>query len=63
MEKKKLIFFASYSLHKDFIEKYDIKNAKIFFDIKFYDLNKILKKNEANKNFNLENNLHDLKKL
>ena len=61
--KKKLILFLPYSLGKDFIKKYDIKNAKKFFNIKFFDLNKILKKNHYDKNFDLENNLYDLKRL
>lgn len=61
--KKKLILFLPYSLGKDFIKKYDVKNAKKFFNIKFFDLNKILKKNHYDKNFDLENNLYDLRRL
>ena len=61
-EKRKLIFFLPYSLDKDFIKKYDIKNARKFFDIKFFDLKSISQKNKK-KNFDLEKNLNNLKKL
>ena len=46
--KKKAIFFVPYSLDKDFIKKYDIKNAKKVFNIKFFNLKKINQKYKKN---------------
>lgn len=62
MVKKKIILFLPYSLDKDFIKKYDIQNAKKFFNIEFFDLKRIIKKKE-NKQFKLESELNELKKL
>ncbi len=61
--KKKVIIFFSYSIDEAFKRKYDIKNAKNFFDIKFFDLSRIYKKYNNVKNYNPENHLISLKKL
>jgi hypothetical protein len=63
MLKKKVIFFLPYSLDKEFIKKFDIKNAKKFFNIKFFYLEKISQKYKKDSNFDLEKDLHALKKI
>ena len=50
-------------MDKDFIEKFDIKNAKKVFNIKFFNLEKINQKYEKDSNFDLDKNLYNLKKI
>lgn len=61
--KKKVVILSPYSVDKDFRKKFDIKNAKKFFDIKIYELSKIYKNYNNLKNYYLENHLNNLKKL
>ena len=63
MLRKKVIFFLPYSLDKEFIKKFNIKNAKKFFNIKFFYLEKINRKYKKDSNFDLEKDLYALKKI
>ena len=61
--KKKLVIFYSYSIDEAFKKKFDIKNAKKFFNIKIFDLSKIYNNYNKYNNYYPENNLNNLKKL
>ena len=61
--KKKVVLFFPHSVDEAFRKKYDIKNAKKFFNIEIYDLSKIYKNYNNLKNYSPENHLNDLKKL
>ena len=61
--KKKLVLFYSYSIDEAFRKKFDIKNAKKFFNIKIVDLSKIYNNYNKFSNYYPENNLNNLKKL